>query len=74
MENKNKETDKRNAKTYTDYRFRVRKDSELAKLLEDHLENGEVSLNFLISELLCKHFECKLPHREYRRTIRERII
>ena len=74
MENKHAETEKRNAKTYTDYRFRVRKDSDLAKLLEDHIENGEVSLNFLMTELLCEHFKCKLPHREYLRTKRIKII
>jgi predicted HicB family RNase H-like nuclease len=63
-----------NRVTYKSYLLRVRRKSDLNALLEAHAAQGETSVNFLVTELLCSHFGCKLPHREYLRTKRERII
>lgn len=62
-----------NKKTYRAFLFRVRRASELERLLLDHAQNGETSVNYLISLALCKYLGCDLPHREYTRTTRTRL-
>jgi len=74
MQEKNYETQKRNKRKYKTYIFRVRKDSDLAAELINHAENGSTSVNFVMTAALCNYFKCKLPHREYNRYKREKII
>lgn len=74
MQEKDKNTQRRNQKKYKTYIFRVRHDSELAQLLAEHGESGETSVNFLITAALCNYFKCRIPHREYNRMKRKRII
>ena len=74
IQDKDYETQKRNAKVYKSYILRVRRDSELAELLAQHGENGTTSVNFIITAALCNFFKCKLPHREYNIYKREKLI
>jgi hypothetical protein len=53
-----------NAKNYKVYNFRFRQGSELCKQIENYKATGN-SLCFLISKLLCDHFEIPLPHKWY---------
>lgn len=71
---KQNETNKRNKDKYRTILFRVRRDSELDKLLLEYAINGETSINFLLTKAICKVFNCKLPHRQYTKTKRTRII
>jgi len=68
------EKKRHNRKRYKTYIFRVRKDSALEALLNEHGLTGETSVNFLMTEALCKHLNCELPHREYSTYKRTRII
>lgn len=68
------ETGKRNKRIYWTMPFRVRKDSQLAELLRHHAQEGETSINFLITVALCNFWKCKLPHREYTRHKRVSLI
>ena len=65
---------KHNRRTYQGYTFRVRRGSDLATQLEEYAQYGETSVNFLMTELLCKHFGCALPHREYTVYKRVRLV
>ena len=72
MQSKTAKKDKHNRKTYKSYLFRVRRDSELLIYLKRQTAEGEYSLNLLITALLCDHFNCRLPHKEYtHRTIQQ---
>jgi hypothetical protein len=62
---------KYNSKTYKSFILRVRRNSELAKHMKQHSETAEVSISFLLTQLLCNYFACAFPHREY---IRRRVI
>jgi len=68
------ETDGRNERVYKRYTFRVRRDSDLAKLLEQHAAEGSTYVNTFITETLCNQLGCKLPHRVYTRLERTRLI
>jgi hypothetical protein len=74
MENRTAQKKRHNKKSYRSILFRVRKGTELDTLLEEHAEHGETSVNFLISIALCNFLKCKLPHREYTRIRRKRMI
>ena len=65
MHNDSKRVQKYNSDTYKHFTFRVRSDTPLADKLEEYLADGEYSINFLITKLLCEHFEVKLPHKYY---------
>ena len=65
LNSKTIEKRKHNRKTYRTYIFRVRRESDLEGLLLKHAQEGETSVNFLVTEVLCNHFGCALPHREY---------
>jgi len=67
-------TRRRNIKKYKQFPFRVRRGSHLDDHLGEFLLRGDTSLNFLITKLLCKHFKCDLPHREYDTFVRHTII
>ena len=60
-----------NAKTYNSFILRVRRDSALCKCMRDYSKTAEVSISFLLTKLLCDHFGCGFPHREY---VRRKII
>jgi len=74
MQTKDYNTQKRNKRKYKTYIIRVRRDRELATVLADHAENGSTSVNFIITAALCNFFKCKLPHREYNRYKRKKIV
>ena len=57
---------KHNRKTYRSYIFRVRRDSDLERLLLNHAAEGDTSVNFLMTDALCDYFGCARPHREYK--------
>ena len=65
---------KHNRKTYRSYIFRVRRGSDLEGLLLKYADEGETSVNFLMTEALCNHLGCSLPHREYRTYKRVRLF
>ena len=67
----NADHDKRKYKKFI---FRVRNESDLAVHLRHFSESGDTSINLLMTKLLCSHFECKLPHREYVTYKRKRLI
>jgi len=74
-ENKSKNTQKRNGRTYYHILTRIRYDSAMYDELREFMdEYGETSINFLICELLAAHFKCKLPQRQYTRRKRERLL
>ena len=65
MENKRKTTtsstvkDRYNAKTYQDYKVRIRKDSKLYNQVEAFKAEKPQGLNKLVTELLEEHFGIK---------------
>jgi hypothetical protein len=48
-------------KTYRQYGWRVRRNSELCEKLEDFKLTQGASLNWLVNSLLAKHFEVPMP-------------
>ena len=60
-----KQCRKRNKKIYNGYLFRFRKDSELAVCIKNQIQYGTISLNHLITKLLCEKFECPVPLKSY---------
>jgi len=60
--------------TYKQVNFRIRRDSELYKAVTEYLNDGETSLNLLVTRALCEYLKCKLPHRQYTTYKRKRII
>ena len=69
--NRTEEKRKYNAKTYTSFLFRYRTDSELAEALGEFMAARDISLNMLLTQLLCEHFKVQLPQKvliEYKRT------
>ena len=54
-----------NSRKYKSYLLRIRNDSELAKRVEEHVDIGRTSLNFLVTRLLCDYFDIPLPHKRY---------
>ena len=56
---------KYNIANYKRYAFRVRNGTALCKKLEEYHEEGEYSVNFLITKLLCEHFGTDLPNIYY---------
>jgi len=65
MKNKTDKVAEYNADNYTRYSLRVRNGTQLAKKIEENTDDGEYSLNFLVTKLLCEHFEIELPHKYY---------
>jgi uncharacterized protein (DUF1778 family) len=63
-----------NRRKYKQVNLRIRRDSELAALLDEAASESEYSLNFLITSALCNYFKCKLPHKQYTRTRVEDIL
>jgi len=57
-----KHTKKYNKKAYTNRMFRTHKGSALDDRIQAHMEDGH-SLNWLITELLCNHFDVPIPHK-----------
>ena len=51
-----------NKKTYSNYMFRVRKDSQLEVKIQSMIAEGH-SLNWLLTELICNHLSVPMPHR-----------
>jgi hypothetical protein len=74
MQSKTAEKGKYNRKTYDVYIFRVRRESQLAARLREHVAEGETSVTFLITIGLCFFLGCPVPHRKYTRTQRTRLI
>jgi hypothetical protein len=68
------EKKKHNRKRYRTYIFRVRRDSELEILLNNYGLEGATSVNYMMTEALCKYLDCPIPHREYSSYKRTRII
>jgi len=68
------EKKRHNRKRYKTFIFRVRRESALEARLHEHGMTGETSVNFLMTEALCKHLDCELPHREYSTYKRVRIL
>jgi len=62
---KTERNQKYNKETYKTYIIRVRGDSALESRLEEYLANGETSVNFLVNQLLCEHFDVPLHHKWY---------
>ncbi|MCL2360891.1 MAG: hypothetical protein FWC73_03635 [Defluviitaleaceae bacterium] len=56
---------KYNSNHYHRYAFRVRKGSQLAEKIIANTDDGEFSFNFLVTKLLCEHFNIDLPHKYY---------
>jgi len=54
-----------NRKTYTRTVFRYRTDSELAERIAMHQDIGEMSMNMLITYLLCDYFKIPLPGKNF---------
>jgi len=74
MNDDSKRVQKYNASTYKRFTFRVRSGTQLSEKLEDYLVNGEYSINFLITKLLCEHFDVKLPHKFYEHRTRMPLV
>jgi len=74
MHDDSKRVQKYNASAYKRFTFRVRSGTPLAEKLEDYLVNGEYSINFLITKLLCEHFDVKLPHKFYEHRTRSPLV
>jgi len=74
MYSKTAEKKRHNRKRYKTFIFRVRRDSALEARLNDYSTMGDTSVNFLMTEALCKHLNCELPHREYSTYKRVRIL
>jgi hypothetical protein len=74
MQTRTENRRKFNCKAYRQITFRIRKGSELDRKLYEFLAESPFSLNFLITALLCSKLKCRLPHREYTLTKREKII
>jgi len=64
---------KYNTKAYKQYLFRCRRDSVLAERLAHHAEQGETSVNYLITVALCKYLNIPIPHKWYEKTQRTQI-
>ena len=60
--NKTQTKDKYNKKVYARYTYRVRKSSELFECVERFKEVKGTSLNYLITKLLCEHFDVSMPN------------
>jgi len=58
----NQHTKKYNRKAYTNHMFRIHKGSDLEDRVRALIEERQ-SLNWLITELLCKHFDVPIPHK-----------
>jgi len=58
----NTSTEKYNKKAYTKYTFRAHKGSALEDKIQAMIADGH-SLNWLITELLCNHFNVPIPHK-----------
>jgi Rieske Fe-S protein len=65
---------KHDKRRYRKIIFRVRRESDLDGLLATYRTEGDTSVNFMITEALCKHLGCELPHREYSTYTRRRIV
>ena len=50
-----------NAKTYRQFKFKVRKGSTLYDKLDDFISTKGTSLNFLVCKLLAEHFDVPPP-------------
>ena len=66
----NESTKRYNKKTYSNYMFRVRKDSELEVKIQSMIAEGH-SLNWLLTELICNHLGVPMPYRYRFITTRE---
>ena len=53
------------ANTYKEHKFRVRKNSDLNIRIEKFKKMKGTSLNYLITKLLCDHFDESYPRPEY---------
>ena len=62
---KQKYDNKYNSRKYKSYLLRIRNDTKLAKCIEEHMDTGRTSLNFLVTRLLCDYFDVPLPHKRY---------
>ena len=58
----NNSTKKYNKATYANHMFRVRKDSQLEEKIQEMIAQGH-SLNWLLTELICKHLDVPIPHK-----------
>jgi hypothetical protein len=74
MQTRTENRRRHNSKTYRSFIFRVRKGSELETRLDEYMAESLYSLNFLLTALLCSKLGCKLPHREYTITKKDRIL
>ena len=54
--------DRYNEKVYARYTYRVRKSSDLYDCIEKFKEIKGTSLNYLITKLLCEHFDIRMPN------------
>lgn len=57
-----KSKQKYNKKAYSNHMFRVRKDSALEDRIQAMIADRQ-SVNWLITELLCDHFNVPIPHK-----------
>jgi len=53
--------DKYNEEAYARYTFRVRKNSLLYEQIQEFMNKKGTSLNYILTELLTKHFRLKNP-------------
>jgi len=58
----NTSTKKYNKSAYANHMFRVRKDSQLEEKIQSMIAEGH-SLNWLLTELICSHFNVPIPHK-----------
>ena len=73
MGNSTRGARKYNTKAYKQHLFRYRKDSALAERLAHHAEEGETSVNYLITVALCTYLDTPIPNKWYEKTQRTKI-
>jgi len=56
-------TKKYNKKAYVNHMFRIHRNSALEEKIQAMFAEGGDSLNWLITKLLCAHFDVPIPHK-----------